>query len=184
MTNGSPWKRCVNLGVARIVERGAGLGRASLVSAMSRAGGAPQCLRRLAKRAHKCAAHSLCIAEAGACCDLVNRVRCVFNEVARNLDAQAFDGARWCDARLGLKPSCKIAWAHPCLLRQTLHGQVFGQPLARPTEERAEFAVRAFDIQQCRELRLAARPLPVDDKLLGGPASNWFTKILRDQCQT
>ncbi len=90
-------------------------------------------------------------------------------------------------ARAGVSPVSavkrrgEVARAHRRLLGQMVDAQIFIQPLARPGEQRAEPAARPFQIEQRRELRLAARPLAIDDELLGGAAGDLLAQILGDQ---
>src|SRR4029079_11966054 len=100
---------------------------------------------------------------------------------ARRLRAQAHDGTRRTHARLGLEHSREISRAHAGLRRKFLDGKTLAQIAAHVVEQRREAAIRALELEQCRELRLAPRPAVVDDELLRDLARDGFAEVFGDQ---
>ena len=70
---------------------------------------------------------------------------------------QPLDGAGRRDAGLGGEGAGEIARAHRRLLGEALDAERLAQPLARPAEQRREPALGPLQLEQGRELRLAAR---------------------------
>jgi hypothetical protein len=127
--------------------------------------GALDRLGRLAERAQEGAAHALRIGEARFARDDVDRVVAAFDHGAGRLDAQHLDGARRRLARLDAERAAELARAQVGSLGQLIHRQRLAQVALGIAQRLLDAVGLRLQLEQGRELRLAAAAPVVDHQV-------------------
>src|SRR5258707_8258072 len=143
----------------------------------------PDHLRRLSEGAQEGAAHAVAIGKTRLPGDDVDRMAALLHHHASSFDAQVLDRLGRRLAGLGAERTAELTRAQMRCVSKLLNRQRRSEISLRICQCALDTVGFGLQIQQCRELRLAAGAAMINDQLSGHSPGDIRTQILFDHSQ-